>query len=311
MTRRTHLNLCLLAGAAILGALLWLTRPAPPAPPQPLLDIAQGNVSRIEIQRPGDGGQTVVLERGTGRWRLTAPVSARANAARVRDVLTLTEIVPERRYPAAEIDLTETGLKPPLVRLQFNGQPPVAIGGRGPLDGNGRYLRIGGTVVLADIPNTSALELAWTQWIDPQLIAADAGLEQLRLPGLTLTRAESGGWRVTPARRDRGADAAQRTVDTWRRARALSITPSSDQPPVATVELVFANGRTRRLGVIAREPELVLRDERLGVDYHLAANRGAPLLDMQHPELPRNTGPDTPETSEIPLVPSTNPSENP
>lgn len=308
MQRRTLLNLTLLASAAALGAWLWLTRPAPPEPAQPLLDIAAANVTRIEIQRPGTDREPLVLKREAGGWRLTAPADARADAAQVRSLLALTRAVSQRRYPASEINRAEAGLKPPAARLQFNQQPAIAIGGRGPL-GDSRYVQIGDIVLLADLPNLGGLELPWTQWIDPGLIAAGADLAQLRLPELTLTQAETGGWRVTPAERDRGADVAQRTVDTWRHARARTIVPASGRQAMATVELVFADGHTRRLGVIARTPELVLRDTRLGVDYHLAANKGPPLLEMQHPQLPQGLGADTPERSKILLTPPTGPTE--
>ncbi len=308
MPRRKLLNLTLFLSAAALGALLWLTGPEPDKPPQPLVDIAPEDVTRIVLERPAqDGAQRLVLEREAGQGRLAAPVTARADAAQVQGLLRLTRIVPERRYAASEIDLASAGLKPPLARLRFNEQPPVAIGGRGAL-GGARYLQIGERVLIANLPALGALAMPWYEWLDPALVAAGADLAQLRLPEITLTQAETGGWRVAPAERDRGADVAQQTIDTWRRARAIGIMPStaSDAPPVASVELVYADGRTRELGVIARSPMLVLRDPRLGVDYHLAANKAAPLLDMQHPTAARTRGAAMPDRSGIPLLPNKN-----
>src|SRR5699024_6142034 len=111
----------------------------------------------------------------------------------------------------------------------------------------------------------------------------DTDLVSLQLPQATLTQTDTGGWQVSPAGADRGADAAQFTVDAWRHAAALSIRPAQNTPARADVRLTFADGHRRTLEVVAREPQLILRDPRLGIAYHLGRDLVAPLLDMRHP----------------------------
>jgi hypothetical protein len=84
--------------------LWWHAAPVAPererwqaATPEPLPSIAVppadiASVTRIELTRPDDDdpsrSSTVTLERANGRWRLTSPISARASAYKVGELLT-------------------------------------------------------------------------------------------------------------------------------------------------------------------------------------------------------------------------------
>lgn len=284
MNRRTQLNLVLAASAIVLSVLLWLDQPEPAKPTPPLLDIARQDIDRIEIH-PGGGLATIVLKHTGDAWRMTQPVDARARGNRVESLLAMAATTPVRRYPADEFNAKQTGLTRTRATIRFGQAPILKVGARTPIDGHKdtRYVRVAKTIALAPLPNARLLDMNWPQWIDPHLLRPNAQLKALHLPGLTLTRADTGGWRVTPKSRDRGADAAQFTVDAWRQARALTITKAGNQPAMANVKLIHADGSTRRLEVIARQPQLLLRDPALGVTFHLPANRASALLDMRHP----------------------------
>lgn len=284
MGRRLQLNLILAAAAIVLSGLLWFTGTKSPATLEPLLNIAPQDIHRIEIHASSHTA-AITLVKKQGDWRLVRPVTARANSNRIHALLDIATVVPTRRYAANTIDAEQTGLDQPIATIRFNNGPLLAIGAYTPLntDQSQRYVRIGDTVALTTIPRAGLLDMTWTQWADPHLLAPGADLHALRLPGITLTRTDTGGWNVTPGNQDRGADAAQLTVDAWRHALALSITPAEEQPEKSTVTLEFANGRTRLLEVTARQPQLILRDPELGIAYHLPGELAAPLLDMRHP----------------------------
>src|SRR5699024_555636 len=119
MTRRTQINVALAAAVILLGGLLWLSQPKPPAPPQPLPDTPPANIHRVEIH-PGGGVQPMVLEREQDQWRLTSPVTARANEHRIDALLAMARITPQRRIPADAIKASKTGLDQPLATVRFN-----------------------------------------------------------------------------------------------------------------------------------------------------------------------------------------------
>lgn len=283
VTRRNQLNLALAVIAIALAAFLWFSRSQPPASPQPLLDIAPQTINRIEI-RAANAAQSIILTRTRRQWRLLAPVAARANQNRIDNLLAITRIAPSQRYAASAVAGKDTGLAKPGATVQFNNGPTLVIGSRAPLAAgrDKRYVRLGDTVALAAIPHAGLLDMGWAQWIDPHLLASDAQLQQLMLPEITLSRADTGGWRVTPPSRDQGADAAQATVSAWRHAQALSMTPATSKPAKATVKLAFADGHSRVFDVITRTPQLILRDPELGIAYHLPGTQAAALLDMHH-----------------------------
>lgn len=283
VTRHNQLNLALAVIAIALATFLWFTRSQPPSPPRPLLDIAPQAIDRIEI-RVADAAESIVLAHTQGRWRMAAPVAARANEDRIDNLLAITQIAPTQRYAASDLAGKDTGLAQPSATVQFNNDPTLVIGSRAPLatGRDRRYVRLGDTVALAAIPHAGLLDMGWAQWIDPHLLADDAQLQQLMLPEITLHRSDTGGWRVTPPSRDQGADAAQATVSAWRHALALSMTPATSKAAKATVKLEFADGHSRLFDVITRTPQLILRDPELGIAYHLPGIQAAALLDMHH-----------------------------
>lgn len=291
---RTLLNLLLLAAAAMLGAALWLDRRTEP-PPEPLTPLSRDEITKVRVSRPG--APAIVLERAGTGWRLTSPVEGRAEDGEVRRILRLAETEVRREYPAGEIDPAEAGLDEPSHTVVFTddggGRTRIALGDETPLE-SGRYVRVGDAVRLIPEPDIRALDAEFSDLVARELLPGDAELAKIELPDVTLTRTETGGWKVTPESADRGADAAQKTVDAWRNARALWVKPASGSKPGAAsteaeagsaeahVRLHPTDGTVRELTLVGRKPQLILRDPALGVDYYVAADRAGPLLDMRH-----------------------------
>ena len=276
----------LIVGVIALGAALWLTRSPQPTPEPrvshvPVKALAHIDINlrdaMVELERPGGKGDD-------DSWRVATPVTARADTAHVKALLELAEATPTRRYARDAIEEDVTGLDDPALTVRYNNEAPIAIGNPGPQVGT-RYVRTAHALLLVKLRSLSSLPTDWRGWIAPTLLARDADLTQLTLPRLTLKISETGGWRVLPESADQGADYAQATINAWRRSRALSLEPADlGRERTARVTLRFGDDSTRHLDVIAREPELILRDADLGIDYHFADTLTAPLLDMRHPD---------------------------
>lgn len=284
MRRRLIFNLLLVFGVIALATALWLTRRPPTPEPAPVSTVAAAEIRRIEVHH---ADEVIVLARGEGGWRLREPVAARADTARVSALLALARSTAIRRYARDAIESRTAGLDPPRLTLRFNDEAPIALGGPGPARGS-RYVRTAHALLLVaatKLENDLLGEpLSWPHWLAPGLLADHERLQRLTVPNATLARSEGGGWRVEPASADRGAGQARATIEAWRHARARTIrTADRSKARSARVTLRFAHGPLRHLDVIAREPELILRDAELGVDYHLSANHAGPLIDMLHP----------------------------
>lgn len=288
MKRRRALliGLLLLALAALVAALWWSYRaPSGPAsaPPPRISALKPAEIMRIRVRH---GSDQIVIQRSgpDAPWHLTAPVDAPVDGPHLQAVLSLLETRARRRYVPGAIDETTTGLESPMLVVQFNARAPINIGGPGPAPGS-RYVRTPHDLLLAVLPDLSGLQWRWTHWISPALVPRHRRLKKLVLPHFTLERDGHGGWRAQPADR-RSAAAVAATAAAWQRARALTVVPAdASRRRLARVTLVFAHGPPRHLDIIERGPNLILRDPKLGVDYHLAGNRIAPLLAIKHPGL--------------------------
>lgn len=289
MSRKRVVFLAILLTAIVgLSLALWLTREPAPGAPQTVSDIAPQAIDRVELHLPA---AVVQIQRTAGksntassRWRLSAPIDARAALEPLQTLLALAVAVPRQRYDLGAIADDVTGLDDPALVLRLNNGAPIAIGNEGPTPGS-RYIATAHALLLVDAGGLSRLPTKWRGWVSPTLLGANADLVELTLPRLTLTRSETGGWQVAPSSADRGADYARATVEAWRTSRALGLEPvDASRQRLARVTLRFADGRTRHIDVIERARQLILRDAQRDIDYHFSANRAAPLLDMQHPD---------------------------
>lgn len=286
MTRkRLIFNVVLILGIVVLGLTLWLVRaPEPaPTPPQTVSALAPGSVTAMEVHLPN---AVVELDRSrpAATWQLRQPIAAPADDVPVEALLALAEATPTQRYERGAIDDETTGLDDPALVVRFNGQAPILVGNEGPTPAS-RYVATPHALLLVQAEQLARLPTTWRNWVSPTLITDNADLAQLTLPRLTLTRGETGGWQVKPSSADRGADYAQATIDAWRHSRVLSLEPvDASRERIARVTLRYGDDHERRLDVIEREPELILRDAERGIDYHFAPHLATPLLDMQHPD---------------------------
>ena len=281
--KRLIFNAVLVAGIVVLALLLWLFRTPAPQPPETVSAVAPDALTHMEVHL---SDAVVELDRANpeAAWRLQQPIAAPADAAPIQALLALAEATPSQRYERGAIDERTTGLDDPALVVRFNGQAPILVGNEGPAPAS-RYVATPHALLLVKAERLARLPTNWRNWVSPTLLADDAQLTQLILPRLTLARSDTGGWQVEPKSADRGADYAQATIDAWRHSRALSLEPvDASRARIARVTLRYADEHIRRLDVIEREPELILRDDERGIDYHFAPHLAGPLLDMQHPD---------------------------
>lgn len=282
MRRRPLLNLILAGLVVALAALLWLSQPGT-APPQPILSFGNTPITHIAIAFPGQD-PTIRLERSDHGWRLRAPVHAQARAAAVDQILRLAERESKHRMPLAEVnDLDALGLEPPIVRVTFNDKT-VALGATEPIHDR-RYARVGDTVHLITTPNMGVLNADYSDLVSWRLLPKGSTIQRLVLPTATITPTGDGGWRVAASDEPVGANAAGRTVALWKRARAMFVQPAGDENAQGQVRIDTAQHGTLVFEILSRDPQLLLRRPDLGVTFHVAGNRVAPLLDLQHPKL--------------------------
>ena len=290
MSRRLVINLVLIALVAGLAALLFLpglfdqtrTQGSSTSSLAPLgeqLDLADGGPSTVRVRR---GSDQIRLARADGAWRMISPANARPDAAHLALIKALRSTPPERQLADTTLDSEVSGLDTPLV-VQYDDRPPVRIGGPGPT-GATRYVAAAGALWLVALPHYDTLSWHWTDWLDRALVPESRRLTRIVLPDYTLSRTHD-TWTLAPKGR-RPAAAADATAAAWQRAAALAVVPADHRRErLSRVTLVFADDSQKIYDVIERGPNLILRDDALDVDYHLAGNRIDALLNLVHPGL--------------------------
>lgn len=281
LARRWLLNLALLALVAALALVLWF-RPGEEAAPEapPLTPLARAAIDAIAITRPGEAD--VRLERREdGAWRLTAPIEARVDPFTLDALVDLAGAPTDRTVATEAGDLARFGLAPPELTVRLN-QTEVHFGAAHPLEDR-RYARHDSRVYLLPVRYYRAASAPYTNFIDTRLIEPGRKLTALALPGFRLTL-EDGTWRRAPALEPLSSDRINAFVDDWKHARALRVQPYAGDPVrqriTLTAEGPEAGAAEITVGILAREPELVLYRPDEGLQYHLPASLAERLLTL-------------------------------
>ncbi len=294
MKARWLLNLALLALVTALAAFAWWRSQEQARDPRaPLTALAPADVTRVTIGRAPR--EPIVLERASSGWRLIQPVKGRANGFAVDNLLRLAT-APIEATLAPSIEPARYGLAPPAASVRLN-DVAIDFGQMHPLNA-WHYVRVGDAVHLIGSRYYAQVVAPYNNYLDSRLIEEGRIPIAYRLPGFRVERDDSGGWRRVPPDKNLSSDRVNDFVEEWRNARALQIERYSGRAVLERIALEFSgsDGKTEtlNLGVLARQPELVLYRADEGLEYHFPEETGKRLLMLRDttpsPSLPRNAG---------------------
>ena len=270
--------------AALVGALVLLAIYKPGAKQEqqgaPLTSLASQDIQRIRLLRPKQ--PQMVLEKNGEAWRLTAPLTARANDMRVSELVQLTTTRVPTRFPVEPSELGKFGLDNPLATLFLN-EAEIRFGGMHPLE-NQLYVWHDGQVLLIPVAALRVASAPLNDFLNAGLLEEKTKPLAFRFPTFGLKQNEQGAWMRTPEMKELASDAINRFVDEWRYARALSVAPYSGKPIKERVTITVADGdksRVVELGVLALEPEFIVYRKDENLQYHFATDIGTRLMQIK------------------------------
>src|SRR5690606_37970034 len=206
-------------------------------------------------------------------------IEARVHEFTLDPLLDLAGAPTDRPVATEGADLGRFGLAPPEVTVRLN-DAAVEFGAAHPLEDR-RYARHGSRVYLLPVRYYRAAAAPYTNLIDTRLIDPGHKLTALALPGFQLAL-EDGTWRRTPPLEPLSSDRINAFVDDWKHARALRVQPYAGEPVRERITLSVErpeDGSTQiTVGILAREPELVLYRPDEGLQYHFPAALAQRLL---------------------------------
>jgi hypothetical protein len=271
MNRAWWRNAILAAAVAALGLIVYL-KPGTDATLEHALSAATPEAARtIRVERAGTA--PIALEKRGVDWFLTSPLAARASPPQVERVLAIAGAKSAVRLAA--IDLARFDLERPALRLTIDGQH-FDFGIVNEISRE-QYVLTGGTVYAVSARYGAALPAGPADLLDRQLLARSEVPEHIELNGFSISR-EEGKWVSKPPGGDLSQDDLQRWADDWRHASALRVEPYRGGTPAVEVRIRLRDGKALSLGVLSREPEVVLLrpDEKLV--YYLSKGAAKRLL---------------------------------
>lgn len=261
-----------------------------------LSDLKPGEVRRIRLERAAaappaaDPGQpsaaaspdqahastaatSIELERDERGWRMTAPFAARAETFQVDRLLAILDARSSARYPAT--DLARYGLDTPRAQVTL-GDQTFGYGGINTMTRE-QYVLTRDAVYAIPLAQRTALPRDPDALISRSLFAPEDTPVRFEGAGLSASL-QDGVWTFTPPPEDPGADEGNAWADAWRHATAVRASRHDGRVPESSVDVTLKDGRAIALGIVQREPELVLLRPDEGIQYHFFADTAKRLF---------------------------------
>lgn len=269
--RAAYWNLALAAAVAALGAWVYFKQPREAPAEFPLSTLKPAETRSIRIEHAGE--PPIVLEKHEGGWRLTAPFAARGDDLRVQRLLEIVEAKAAHRLPATVLGRFE--LDRPQARVIVDGQA-FAFGMVGAV-AREQYVLTEGAVYTVSPRYGTALPAAAGDLASRQVLAAGEAPVRVELGEFTVEQRD-GRWTLTPAGPELSQDDLIRWIEGWRLSSASRIEPYAQGKAPAEIRITLKDGRVLALGILAREPELVLARSDEKLRYYFRAELAKRLL---------------------------------
>lgn len=271
MSRAGWLNAALAAVVVALGAFLYFRPAKDTAVEHPLSGLKPREVRTLRIERAG--AAPVVLARKEDAWFIEAPIAARADDSRVMQLLAVIEARTAHRLPAG--DRGRFGLEPPQARVIADGRS-FSFGLVNDITRE-QYVMAGDAVYALHPRYGAALPESAVQLASRRLFGSDEAPARIALGNFTVEQRD-GKWTLAPRAADLSQDDYIRWVDEWRLASALSVEPAPAARARDQIRIRLKDGRELTLGILSREPDLVLARSDEKLQYRFGAALAKRLL---------------------------------
>jgi len=298
MKRGWIINVLLLAAVVGLGLYIHY-RPSAEAPQHKLTTLAPSAVSHVLIE-PRDGETMELAKRGEA-WYLVRPFQARADRSQVERLLELTSAASKEKLAAT--DLARFDLDRPALSVTL-GEQRFAFGTVNPLSQE-QYVLAGDGVYLLPSFYSSLVPLKAERLLTHALFVAGESPVAFVMPGFRIELQDAKWVRIPATTKDEPSqDEFNRWVEGWRFASSLLTQPAGSKTAAQHVEVRLADGRTLKLGVMQRQPELILvrPDEKL--QFYFSGEMAKRLLTPPEAAPPAADA----ATSGVPAAPAAAPS---
>jgi len=270
--RRTWITTgIMLVIAAVLGAFIFFRPPARENTLQALSALRPNDAVKLRIARSGK--PVIELERKGLYWMLTAPYVAPVDLFQVARALSVLDAKSTVKYPVKE--LKKFDLDPPSVQVTIDDKS-FAFGAINPVTRE-QYVLTNNAVHAIEMRHGAGLPADASALLRKELFGADEIPVKFMFAEFSVA-SNGGKWLLTPSAGELSQDDYARWVDAWRQASALRAEPHDKRKPIDEARIEFKNGKILLLGMLSREPELVLLRTDLNLQFAFASEVGKRML---------------------------------
>ena len=249
-------------------------------PQQHITGIKPENIESVEIQT---ADTALALKRDNGGWMLESPVRWPANDVNVERLLTIASVETDSRLAANEIDLATLGLKFPKAILRLN-DTEVLFGATNNI-GARRYTMVGSTVFLLPDQHLPFITQGLTAMVDRRLLPRTGELTVFKLPGFEISRDDNNTWQLIDANGFEQGQIAT-LVENWQNLRASRVKLfSANKMPRQKIRVLFADGQNLEFFVMSIDPEIIIANPQIGLQYHFPAKLYYQLISLRADEI--------------------------
>ena len=241
------------------------------------LDADQVSSISIETAR-----ESLSLQRDSNGWSIDSPIQWPANNNNINHLLDITRQQTESRLAADEVDLSTLGLRFPQASLRLN-DTEIVFGATNNI-GERRYLLIDSTVYLIPDIHLAFISQGLTGLVDRRLLPDSLNLISLKLPGWKLIRDSEGSWQLADTN-SHSKDSPLDLIKNWQGIEASVVKPINSQvTPQQKFVAQFDNGQTQEFFLMSIEPEIVIANPAIGMQYHFSADFYYQLISLRKNE---------------------------
>ena len=248
-------------------------------PQQGVTSLKPESIETVEIQT---ADAELMLRRDGDGWMLESPIRWPANDGDVERLLGITSVKTDSRLAADEIDLATLGLQFPMASLRLN-DTLVLFGGTNNI-GARRYTMVGSTVYLLPDMILPFMSQGLTGIVNQSLLPRRLELSALELPTQEIRRDANNAWRMIEAD-GIGQEQIAKLVDNWQDLQALRVKPfSAEKIPQQKITAQLADGRNQDFFVMSIDPEIIIANPEIGLQYHFPADLYYQLISLRADE---------------------------
>ena len=248
--------LLLIGGLAAVA--FFFDRGDEPAAVSGISQLRPGDVERIELSTG------LIIEKVDAAWRIAAPVDWPADDTSVERLLGILKLKADALDPGTA-DLAALGFQPPAAEWRFNDSR-LRFGTTNNI-GERRYVMIESRLYLLPDVHLAFAAQGLAGFAARSLLPGQDDITALSLPGLDIYRDDSGALKSSPARTPQQL---QQVIEAWRTQDATPVRAYPGGAAGDRVEARLASGSTLEFHLLASEPEIVIANPAIGLQYHFA-----------------------------------------